>query len=86
VTYVLENTETPTQSQVSKPVSNALRATLPPAAPVVSAELAGTELYLPDVEYPNDVEPGQAAKVVVKVHVSAKGIVVGANAIEGDSR
>ena len=87
VTYVLEKTrETPTQSQVAKPVSNALRATLPPAPPLVSAELAGTELYLPDVEYPNDVEPGQAAKVVVKVHVSVKGIVVGANAIEGDER
>jgi len=87
VTYVLEKTrETPTQSQVAKPVSNALRATLPPAPPALSAELAGTELYLPDVEYPNDVEPGQAAKVVVKVHVSAKGIVVGANAVEGDER
>jgi len=87
VTYVLEKTRTtPTQPQAAKPVQNALRATLPSSPPVVSAELAGTELYLPDVEYPNDVEPGQAAKVVVKVHVSAKGIVVGANAIEGDER
>ena len=87
VTFVLEKTrETPTQSQAAKPVLNALRATLPPSPPVVSAELAGTELYLPDVEYPHDIEPGQAAKVVVKVHVSAKGIVVGANAIEGDER
>jgi TonB family protein len=85
VTLVLEKTRTtPTQSQAAKPTLKGGPTAVPTSSPVVSAELAGAELYLPDVEYPADVEPGQAAKVTVKVHVSAKGIVVGANAVDGD--
>jgi hypothetical protein len=53
------------------------------AAPIVGGELAGAELYLPDVQYPADVEPGQAANVTVNVRVSAKGIVFAANATGG---
>ena len=81
VSYLLGQKQTP-QTQ-STTAANPKPTPITAAAPIVGGELAGTELYLPDVQYPADVEPGQAANVTVNVRVSAKGIVFAANAADG---
>lgn len=60
------------------------------AAPVVGGALAGAELFVPDAEYPSDVPSSAQApvsgNVTVSVQVNQKGVVVKAEAIEGDQR
>ena len=51
--------------------------------PAVSGELAGTELFLPDPEYPPDATVA-TGNVTVGIKVSRKGIVVKAHALDGD--
>lgn len=53
------------------------------SAPKVSNELAAAELYIPDAEYPPDATVA-SGNVTVGVQVSVKGIVVKAEAVEGD--
>ena len=53
-------------------------------APVVSGDLAGAELYLSDAEYPSALANGQSGAVNVEVQVNQKGIVLAANAIDGE--
>ena len=87
ITYLLDSTHSPvTHTPTAPGAANPGPRAIPRSTPVVSSELAGAELYLPDVEYPADAEPGQAVKVIVSVRVSAKGIVVSAKAIEADEQ
>ncbi|HEY6805295.1 MAG TPA: ankyrin repeat domain-containing protein [Pyrinomonadaceae bacterium] len=51
--------------------------------PIVSGELAGAELHLPDAEYPSQAKD-QSGAVKVQVQASRKGIVFAARAIDGD--
>jgi len=53
------------------------------SAPKVSDELAAAELYVPDAEYPPDATVA-SGNVTVRVQVSLKGIVVKAEAVDGD--
>lgn len=53
------------------------------SAPKVSNELAAAELYVPDAEYPSDATVA-SDNVNVRVQVSLKGIVVKAEAVDGD--
>jgi hypothetical protein len=53
------------------------------SAPVVGGELAGTELFLPDAQYPPDATVA-SGNVTVGIQVSRKGIVVKAAALDGD--
>ena len=87
ITYLLDSTHSPvTQTQTVPVAANPAPPAIARSAPVVSSELAGAELYLPDVEYPTNAEPGQAVQVIVSVRVSAKGIVVSAKAVEADEQ
>jgi len=74
---------TPPEASVaeSKPE---VQPTLGKAPPKVSGDLAGTELYLPDAEYPTDVSQNHNGTVSVQVRVSQKGIVFAAKAVDGD--
>lgn len=53
------------------------------SAPAVGGELAGAELFLPDAEYPADAIVASGT-VTVGIQVSRKGIVVKAEALDGD--
>jgi len=53
------------------------------SAPVVGGDLAGTELYVADAEYPPNATV-ESGNVTVGVQVSKKGIVVSARAVDGD--
>ena len=53
------------------------------SAPKVSNELSAAELYVPDAEYPPDATVA-SGNVNVRVQVSQKGIVVKAEAVDGD--
>ena len=87
ITYLLDSTRNPvTQTPVAPVTAKPGPRAIQRSRPVVSSELAGAELYLPDVEYPTDAAPGQAVKVIVSVRVSAKGIVVSAKAAEADEQ
>jgi TonB family protein len=83
-----------TPAPVSSPIAakTALPAALPvKTAPVIGGDLVGTELTVPDAEYPahsaawsegDDV----SGKVTVRVHVNQKGMVIYAQALDGDER
>jgi TonB family protein len=87
ITYLLDSTRNSvTQAPAAPAAANPGPQAIPRSTPVVSGELAGAELYLPDVEYPPAAEPGQAVQVIVSVRVSAKGIVVSAKAVEADEQ
>jgi hypothetical protein len=53
------------------------------SAPLVSGELAGAQLFLPDAVYPRDATVANG-NVTVGIQVSRKGIVVKAKALDGD--
>ena len=53
------------------------------SAPVIGGELAGTELFLPDAQYPADATVA-SGNVTVGIQVSRKGVVVKAEALDGD--
>jgi TonB family protein len=74
---------TPPEATVtdSKPV---VQPTLAKAPPKVSGDLANTELYLPDAEYPSDASQNHDGTVTVQVRVSQKGIVIAAKALDGE--
>ena len=60
-------------------------------APVIGGELVGTELFVPDAEYPSQAAAGTegvdvSGKVTVRVHVNQKGKVISAQALDGDER
>jgi hypothetical protein len=77
----ITNTESPSSTPTPLPQSSPKYVK---KTPVVSADLAGAELYLADAEYPADLANGQSGTVKVQVRVSQKGIVFAANAIDGD--
>lgn len=62
--------------------SNAPR-NVPKSAPVVEGELAGTELFLPDAQYPPNATVA-SGNVTVGIIVSRKGVVVHAETFEGN--
>ena len=53
------------------------------SAPLVSGELAGAQLFLPDAVYPRDATVANG-NVTVGIQVSRKGVVVKAEALDGD--
>ena len=53
------------------------------SAPVVGNELTAAQLYIPDAEYPTDGTTANG-NVTVRVQVSRKGIVVKAEAVDGE--
>jgi TonB family protein len=58
-------------------------------APVIGGELVGTELFVPDAEYPAHTAAGPqgvdvSGTVTVRVHVNQKGMVISAQALDGD--
>ncbi|HTG91985.1 MAG TPA: ankyrin repeat domain-containing protein [Pyrinomonadaceae bacterium] len=65
----------------SNPVNAATKATK--SAPAIGGELAGTELFLPDADYPPDATV-ESGNVTVGIQVSRKGVVVKAEALDGD--
>ena len=68
-----------------QPVSNPVTAATKPtkSAPAIGGELAGTELFLPDADYPPDATIA-TGNVTVGIQVSRKGVVVKAEALDGD--
>ena len=68
-----------------QPVSNPVTAATKPtkSAPAIGGELAGTELFLPDADYPPDATVA-SGNVTVGIQVSRKGVVVKAEALDGD--
>jgi len=83
-----------TPSPVSLPI--AVKTEQPAAlpvkmAPVIGGDLVGTELIVPDAEYPAHSGAGTdgvdaSGKVTVRVRVNQKGIVIFAQALDGDER
>ncbi len=65
----------------SNPVNAATKPTKSP--PAIGGELAGTELFLPDADYPADLTDA-SGNVTVGIQVSRKGVVVKAEALDGD--
>jgi len=84
----------PTPAPVSSPI--AAKTERPVAlpvktAPVIGGDLVGMELLVPDAEYPDDAaarggDAGAAGNVTVRVHVNQKGMVISAQALDGDKR
>lgn len=68
-----------------QPASNPVNAATKPtkSAPAIGGELAGTELFLPDADYPPDATVASGI-VTVGIQVSRKGVVVKAEALDGD--
>ena len=81
--YLLNSTNNP-ETTITPKAEPQPQPTLGPvkAAPVVGGELAGSELFVPDAEYPTGAAP-QSGVVVVRVRVNLKGIVLTAEATEG---
>src|SRR6267142_4626810 len=83
-----------TPSPVSLPI--AVKTEQPAAlpvkmAPVIGGDLVGTELIVPDAEYPAHSGAGtdgvdDSGKVTVRVRVNQKGMVIFAQALDGDER
>jgi hypothetical protein len=57
--------------------------TLTKSGPAIGGALAGTELFLPDAQYPPDATVA-GGNVTVGIQVSRKGVVVKAEALDGD--
>ena len=77
---------TPSQTQATKPGVIQLK-----SSPVIGGGLEGTEVFVPDAEYPvavaSESQPGGlSGKVTVVVQVNQKGVVVSAKAVDGDER
>jgi hypothetical protein len=53
------------------------------SVPVIDGELAGTELFLPDAQYPSDATVA-SGNVTVGIQVTRKGVVVNVEALDGD--
>ena len=84
--FVTSVLSTRTSSRVEpQPASNPVTAATKPtkSAPAIGGELAGTELFLPDADYPPDATVA-SGKVTVGIQVSGKGVVVKAEALDGD--
>lgn len=83
VTYVLSTRSSSgvKPEPAAIPVNAATKPTK--SAPAVGGELAGAELFLPDAEYPPDAMVASGT-VTVGIQVSRKGIVVKAEALDGD--
>jgi hypothetical protein len=65
----------------SNPVNAATKPTK--SGPAIGGQLAGTELFLPDADYPRDATVA-SGNVTVGIQVSRKGVVVKAEALDGD--
>ena len=77
---------TASQTQATKPGVIQLK-----SSPVIGGGLEGTEVFVPDAEYPvavaSESQPGGlSGKVTVVVQVNQKGVVVSAKAVDGDER
>ena len=83
--FVTSVLTTRTSSGPPQPASNPVNAATKPtkSAPAISGELAGTELFLPDADYPPDATVA-SGNVTVGIQVSRKGVVVKAEALDGD--
>lgn len=85
VYHFLSALSTRTSSIKPEPASIPANATtnLTKSAPVVSGELVGTELFLPDAQYPSQATVA-SGNVTVGILVSRKGVVVHAEVFDGD--
>ena len=83
--FVTSVLSTRNSSVVPKPAPNPVNAATKPtkSAPAIGGELAGTELFLPDADYPPDATV-ESGNVTVGIQVSGKGVVVKAEALDGD--
>jgi hypothetical protein len=68
-----------------QPAANPVNAATKPtkSVPSIGGELAGTELFLPNADYPPDATVA-TGNVTVGIQVSRKGVVVKAEALDGD--
>lgn len=81
--YLLTRTTNDSQATVTSDPNSRNNPLLVKSSPVVGGNLAGTDLFVPDAEYPTDTATSQSGNVLVLVQVNQRGIVLSAKATEG---